>query len=184
MQHSKFYLAPWLLVAAFGAGCSGMGTSMSRVNRMGQNKGYEIPADLPVVETSAMGVLKTRGYDVSVKPDPDSGAENAGQVVIGQRITNYAAVPGGTASGVSAPAQMGTRDLVDVYLSKKWRMGDDQAAINVTLVNIVGGSYLRKSAGGTEVETLLTKEAIEQLRDEIERSVSDSRRAKPVAMNP
>ncbi|HTB34259.1 MAG TPA: hypothetical protein VNZ54_08515 [bacterium] len=184
MQYSRYRLVPWLLVAAFGAGCSGMGTSMSRVGRMGRNKGYEIPADLPVVETSAMAVLKTRGYDVSVKADPDSGAENAGQVVIGQRITNYAAVPGGTAEGVSAPAQMGTRDLVDVYLSKKWEMGDDRAAINVTLVNIVGGSYLRKSAGGVEVETELTKDSIEELRGEIERSVSDSRRAKPAAMNP
>jgi hypothetical protein len=184
MQTSTFKLAPWLLIAAFGAGCSGMGTSMSRVGRMSQNKGYEIPADLPVVETASMAVLKARGYDVSVKPDPDSGAENAGQVVIGQRITNYASVPGGTAEGVSAPAQMGTRDLVNVYLSKKWQMGDDRAAINVTLVNIVGGSYLRKSASGTEVETELTKESVEQLRDEIERSVSDSRRAKPAAMNP
>ena len=183
MPVHKNVLTPLFLIAAF-SGCSGMGTSMHRVGRMGQNKGYEIPADMPVVETSAMDVLKTRGYDVSVKADPDSGAENAGQVVIGQRITNYASVPGGTASGVSAPAQMGTRDLVDVYLSKKWQMGDDRAAINVTLVNIVGGSYLRKSAGGVEVETELSQASIEELRDQIERSVSDSRRAKPVAMNP
>jgi hypothetical protein len=184
MPAQRHILTPLLLIAAFGAGCSGMGTSMSRVGRMGQNKGYEIPADLPVVETSAMDVLKTRGYDVSVKADPDSGAENAGQVVIGQRITNYNSVPGGTASGVSAPAQMGTRDLVDVYLSKKWQMGDDRAAINVTLVNIVGGSYLRKSAGGVEVETELSKASIEELRDQIERSVSDSRRAAPAALKP
>jgi hypothetical protein len=184
MLASKRAFTPLLLIAAFSAGCSGMDTSMSRVGRMGQNKGYEIPADMPVVETSSMSVLKARGYDVSVKPDPDSGAENAGQVVIGQRITNYAAVPGGTAEGVSAPAQMGTRDLVNVYLSKKWQLGNDRAAINVTLVNIVGGNYLRKSAGGTEVETELSKAFIEELRDEIERSVSDSRSAKPVAMNP
>ncbi|HXC64312.1 MAG TPA: hypothetical protein VNZ67_08135 [bacterium] len=183
LSHKRVF-TPLLLIAAFGAGCSGMGTSMSRVGRMGQNKGYEIPADMPVVQSSAMAVLKTRGYEVSVKPDPDSGAENAGQVVIGQRITNYAAVPGGTASGVSAPAQMGTRDLVNVYLSKKWQMGNDRAAINVTLVNIVGGSYLRKSAGGTEVETELTSAAIEELRDQIERSVSDSRSATPVVLNP
>ena len=184
MPASRLPIIPLLLVASFGAGCSGMNTSLSRVSRMGQNKGYEIPADMPIVETSTMAVLKTRGYDVSVKADPDSGAENAGQLVIGQRITNYTSVPGGTAQGVSAPAELGTRELVDVYLSKKWQISDDRAAINVTLINIVGGSYLRKSAGGAEVETELTKAAIEELRDQIERSVSDSRRTKPLAVNP
>ena len=178
MRTLKLLTSPLLLLAALCAGCSGMGTSLSRVGRMNQNKGYEVPADLPVVQKSSTQVLAARGYEVSVKPDPESSAEGAGQIVIGQRVTNYAAVPGGTASGVSAPAQMGTRDLVDIYLSKKWQMGDDRAAINVTLVNIVGGSYLKKAAGA-EVETPLSPAFIEQLRDEIERSVSASRLAKP-----
>ena len=167
-----------LCLAGALAGCSGMGTTMSRVNRLGQNKGYEIPAELPMVQQASIDVLKARGYEVSVKADPSNGAEAAGQVVIGQRIVKYSAAAGAPVL-TSASTQMDTRDLVDVYVSKKWRVSDNQAVLNVTLVDIVGGSYLKKGNSADEVETPLSSEFITLLRDEIERKVNAARSAGP-----
>ena len=176
-KRSAFFLP---LLAGALAGCSGMGTTMTHVGRLGQNKGYEIPAELPMVQQASLDVLKARGYEVSVKADPTSGAEGAGQVVIGQRIVKYSAAPGSTVLA-SSSAQMDTRDLVDVYLSKKWRVTDNLAVPNVTLVDIVGGSYLKKGNSAEEVETPLTSDFVALLRDEIERKVNSAREATPVA---
>lgn len=159
--------------------CSGMGTTMSRVGRLTENKGYEVQAELPIVQAASLAVLKDRGYEVSVKADPKSGAERAGQIVIGQRIVKYSA-PAGATVLASASTQMDTRDLVDVYLSKKWRVSDNQAVLNITLVEIVGGSFLKKGPGAEEVETPLSSEFIADLRNEIERKV-DAGRDKPAA---
>ncbi len=49
---------PLLVLAALIAGCSGMGTTLDKVGRMGQNKGYEIAAELPTVQQAALDVLK------------------------------------------------------------------------------------------------------------------------------
>jgi hypothetical protein len=170
-----------LVLAALLAGCSGMGTTMSKVGRMGKNRGYEIAAELPIVQQAALDVLKARGYDVSLKPDPDNGAEGAGQIAIGQRIVKYSPPVGAAPTAPEVPKQMDTRDLVDIYLSKKWQMGSDQGALNITLVDIVGGNYLRLAPGGTEEEVPLTSDYIAALRNEIERKVDESRDPKPVA---
>jgi hypothetical protein len=171
MMRSKLSPALPLLFASLVAGCSGVGTSMTRVGRMGQNQGFEIPAPEQTVQQAAADVLNGHGYNVTVKPDPENGAEGAGLIVIGQKETSYtgAAVEG--ASTGPSP-QMNTRDLVDVYLSKKWQMGSDVAKPGVTLVQVVGGSYLRKDAGSNEVETPMDGPAADLLRDEIERRVT------------
>jgi hypothetical protein len=155
-------------LAGLVAGCSGIGTSMTRMGRMGKNRGYEMAVGEHTVQQAAIAVLTARGYEVSVKPDPESGAEGAGLIVIGERKTQYsgAAVQGSMAD---VPTQMNTRDLVDVYLSKKWQMDNDLAAPNTTLVDIVGGSYLSKAPSVDENETPLTDAQISLLRDDIER---------------
>lgn len=160
----------------FLAGCSGMGTTMTKMGRLGQNRGYEMTAELPVVQGAAAEVLKAHGYETSVKADPENGAEGAGQIVIGQRVAKYSATPGSV--GSEAPKQMDTRDLVNVYISKKWQMGSNLAVPKLTLVDIVGSSYLRKAPGGTEEETPLTSAFIALLRDEIERNVAAKAPAK------
>jgi hypothetical protein len=170
-----------LTTAALLASCSGMGTTMSKVERMGKNKGYEIAAELPVVQQASLDVLKARGYDVSLKPDPDNGAEGAGQIAIGQRIVKYSPPVGAVPTAAEVPKQMDTRDLVDIYLSKKWQMGSDQGAPNITLVDIVGGNYLRLAPNAAEQEIPLTSDYIAALRNEIERKVDEARSAKPVA---
>jgi hypothetical protein len=178
MKNQKYPLPALFLLAALAAGCSGMGTTMTRVGRMGQNKGYEIGSEMPLVQQASLDVLKARGYETSVKADPENGAEGAGQIVIGQRVVKYSAAAGAVAPASEAPKEMNTRDLVNVYLSKKWQMGSNVAAPGITLVDIVGGSYLRKTAGGTEVETPLTDAYIALMRDEIERNVSAARAVK------
>lgn len=160
--------------------CSGMGTTMTRVGRLGENRGYEISAELPLVQQATLDVLKTRGYEVSVKPQPANGPGGAGQVVIGQRTVKYSAAPG-SAVLASASSRMDTRDLVDVYLSKKWRVSDNLPVLNITLVDIVGSSYLKKGDSAEEVETPVDKEFVAQLRDEIERKVNAGRDAAPAA---
>jgi len=163
-----------LLGACLLSGCSGMGTTMSRVGRMGSNQGYEIQAGESTVKDAAEKVLKARGYEVSFKPDPQHGAEGAGLIVIGQRKADYHSVPDPAAP--TAPATtMGTRELVDVYLQKKWQMGSDLAAPGITLVDIVGGSYLRRSADADEQETPLTDSFKSLLRDEIVRQAQAMR---------
>jgi hypothetical protein len=154
--------------------CSGFGTAMTHVGRLRQNKGYEMKAELPAVEAAATAVLKARGYDVSVKPDAENGAEGAGRIVIGQSIVKDKASPEAAAAAV-APAHLGTRDLVDVYLSKKWQLSDNQAVPNVTLVEIVGSEYVRVGNSADEVETPHTKESMALLRDDIERETLKGR---------
>lgn len=162
------------LCTLFAAGaltaCSGMGTTMTHVGRLSQNKGYEMKAELHAVQAAALTVLKARGYDVSIKADPQSGAEGAGVIVIGQSIVKYSASPA-AAAAAAAPAQMGTRDLVDVYLSKKWQMGDNKAVPMITLVEIVGSTYVRAGNAPEEVETPHAKEVNALLRDDIERAL-------------
>jgi len=165
------------LLAVLTAGCSGMGTRMTKVGRMGQNRGYEIAAEQPAVQRATLLVLQARGYETSTKPDPENGAEGAGVIVIGQKTAKYSAEPGGAET---APAQMDTRELVNVYLSKKWQLSSSQAAPNITLVDIVGGSYLRKAPSVDEVETPLTKPFMALLRDDIERRVQASGQAQAV----
>lgn len=163
----------WPLLAISFAGCSGFGTTMSHVGRLEDNKGYELASELPMVQQATMDVLKARGYEVSVKAEPENGPERAGQCVIGNRVTQY--------SASNSDKQMDTRKLIDVYLSKKWHLGDNKGVDNVTLVDIVGGNYLRKSAGAAEVETPLTDAFIALLRDDIERSVDAAKNKKAVA---
>jgi hypothetical protein len=181
MQTNKKSLALWL--AVFTAGCSGVGTTMTKVGRLTNNRGYEIAAELPVVQKAAMEVLKARGYETSVKADPENGPEGAGQIVIGQRVVKYSAQPGSAAGG-ETPKQMDTRDLVNVYLAKKWQVKSSLGVPNVTLVDIVGGSYLRRSASGEEEETPLTKPYVSLLRDEIERNVAAASAIKAAVPTP
>jgi hypothetical protein len=169
------------LVAGLLAACSGMGTTMTKVGRLGQNKGYEVAAEMSAVQQAAVDVLKARGYDVSIKLDPENGAEGAGLIVIGQRIVKYSAAPGAVPAASEAPKQMDTRDLVDVYLSKKWQMSSNLGVPNITLVDIVGGAYLRMAPGGAEAETPQTPAYIALLRDEIERGVTAGRAVKAAA---
>lgn len=147
-----------------------MGTTMTRVGRLGQNKGYEMRAELPAVRQAAVDVLSARGYEVSIKPDPGNGPDGAGEVVIAERAVAYSAAAGAPVSRV--PAKMDTRDLINVFVSKKWRVSDNKPVLGVTLVEIVGGSYLRQGADSEEVETPMTDESVALLRDEIERRVS------------
>jgi hypothetical protein len=172
MTRARHLATLTVLASAFFSGCSGMGTSMTKVGRLTHNKGYEIASELPMVQQAALDVLKARGYDVSVKADPESGPERAGQIVIAQRIVKYSATTG--------DKQMDTRDLIDVYLYKKWQLSDNNGVPNLTLVDIVGGNYLRKTAGGEEVETPLTADFIALLRDDIERSVNAAKNVKAV----
>ncbi len=72
---------------------------------------------------------------------------------IGQRIVKYSPPSATAPTAAEVPKQMDTRDLVDIYLSKKWQMGSDEGAPNITLVDIVGGNYLRLAPGGVEQET-------------------------------
>jgi hypothetical protein len=167
-----------LLLAGLTAGCSGMHTAMTKVGRMGQNQGYEVSANLLVVQQATLEVLKAHGYETSVKADPESGAEAAGVIVIGQSSTKYDAKPSATGIAVETSKQMAVRDLVDIYLSKKWQLGSDKAAPDLTLVDIAGGSYLRKSPAADEVKTPLTKEFITLLRGEIERKSKVAKDAK------
>jgi len=155
--------------------CSGLGTAFSKAGRMRQNRGYEVSAVLPLVQQAAMAVLKGHGYEVSVKPDPTNGAESAGMIVIGQRLIRYDAVP--DAARQAQPQPLQTRDLVDVYVSKKWQFSSDQGAPDLTLVDIVGGSYLLKAPGAAEEERPLTPAFIGELRSELERGVDALRGA-------
>jgi hypothetical protein len=180
LNQTRYYASLLLLSPLLIAGCSGFGTSMSKMGRLQQNKGYEVDAELPVVQRAAMDVLRTRGYIVSLKPDPDNGAEGAGQIVIGEKSERYTAAAGSGDTGTQA---MDTRSLVDVYVSKKWQMDSDLGAPNITLVEIVGGKYLRKEPAA-EVETPLGDDFISMLRDEIERAVEASRLIPPHAKAP
>lgn len=175
-------LSALVLALSVVAGCSGMGTTMTKVGRLGQNTGYEIAAELPVVQQAAIDVMKARGYEVSVKADPESGAEGAGQIVIAQRTAKYEAQPQAQAlTSTPKPAkELGLRDLVDIYLSKKWHMGDNLGVANITLVQVQGSSYLSKSPGGLEEETPRDKAFLDLVRDEIERKVALVRGAAPV----
>jgi hypothetical protein len=138
------------------------------MERTDKNSGYEMADRESTVEQAATEVLTAQGYAVTVKADPANGPEGAGLIVIGQRKVDYSGAPA-QGTMVDQPAQMTTRDLVDVYLSKKWQMGSDLAVPGVTLVDIVGGSYLSKAPSPDEVETPLTNDAIAALRDNIER---------------
>jgi|GEM_PF-2177299 len=172
-----------LLIAASAlSGCSGMGTTMTKMGRLEKNQGYQMAADLSVVRAAAVDVLRARGYDVSVQADPESGAEGAGVVVVGQLKTIFNAVVDSqavnrTAQG-AAQRQMETRILIDVYLSKKWQMSSELGVPNVTLVQFAGGDYLRKSADVGEEETSLKSDFTDFLRDQIERAVNASRDGK------
>jgi hypothetical protein len=168
-----------LLLAGTLAGCSGMGTTMTKVGRLGQNKGYEVASEMPAVQTASLAVLKARGYEVSVKADPENGAEGAGVIVIGQRVVKYSSAPGSVPAASEAPKQMDTRDLVNVYLSKKWQMSSNLGVPNITLVDIVGSAYLRMAPGGSEKEVPQTPAYVALLRDEIERKVIADRSAVP-----
>lgn len=180
MAISKPHPALLTVLILIASGCSSVGTSMTQIGRVGKNRGYEIQAGELTVQQAAIAVLTVHGYDVSVKADPENGAEGAGVIVIGQRKVDYKGAPvEGTMAGESA--QLDTRDLVDVYLSKKWQMGSDVAAPGITLIDIVGGNYVRKDAGADEVETPITAESIALLRDEIERRVNAIRADKAAA---
>ena len=177
MKQSIRWAAVLLALPLFTGACSGLGTSFSKMGRLRQNKGYEVAADLPIVLKAAVGVLQAHGYQVSQKADPSNGAESAGLIVIGERLIKYDAAPDPARAGAALPLQ--TRDLVDVYLSKKWQFSSSDAAPNITLVEIVGGSYLRKSPAGTEEERPLTPAFVAELRGEIEHAVDEGRSLKP-----
>jgi hypothetical protein len=183
MNRTGFCVSLLALSPCFIAGCSGFGTSIDKMGRLRQNHGYEVAAELPVVQQAAIDVLKARGYDVQVKADPGDGAEGAGQIVIGQKTQHYSAAPSGATEGVTGTQAMDTRSLVDIYVFKKWQLGSDLGAPNITLVDIVGGNYLRKEPAD-EVETPLKKEFISMLRDEIERAVDASRLIPPPVKAP
>lgn len=183
MKRSGLRVYQLALSACLISGCSGIDTSIDKMGRLRQNRGYEVAAELPVVQRAAIEVLKARGYDVGVKADPGDGAEGAGQIVIGQKAQRYSAAPSGATEGVSGTQAMDTRSLVDIYVFKKWQMGSDLGAPNITLVDIVGGNYLRKEPAD-EVESPLKADFISMLRDEIERAVDASRRIPPSVKAP
>ena len=59
-------LAGTVFLAGLLAGCSGMGTTMTRMNRLKQNKGYEILAELPCVATREGSAPRRRIRSVSI----------------------------------------------------------------------------------------------------------------------
>jgi hypothetical protein len=169
-----------LLLAGLISGCSGLDTSMTRMDRMHHNQGFQITADLSVVQRASMAVLTARGYQVSVKADPDHGAEEAGQIVIGERETTLdatgSAADGNADAATSAWAagqKTDIKDLVNVYLSEKWQLDSDRGAPNMTLVNIVGGVYTQAATDPMPKEKELTRADKEALCYEIQHRVED-----------